>query len=105
MSGSCLYSAGRSCIDAAFTEKPQTGEGWINGGFFCFEPGALSYLDEQSVLEREPLSALAADQELHANRHEGFWDCMDTYKDAIVLNDLWVAGEAPWRGLTEAGVR
>jgi glucose-1-phosphate cytidylyltransferase len=78
-----------------FAEKPRS-EHWINGGFFCFEPGALRYLDEQSVLEREPLSALAADRELHAYRHEGFWDCMDTYKDAVVLNDLWVAGQAPW---------
>jgi glucose-1-phosphate cytidylyltransferase len=78
-----------------FAEKPRS-EHWINGGFFCFEPGALGYLDEQSVLEREPLSSLAVDQQLHAHRHDGFWDCMDTYKDAVVLNDLWAVGEAPW---------
>jgi glucose-1-phosphate cytidylyltransferase len=78
-----------------FAEKPRS-EHWINGGFFCFEPGALGYLDEQSVLEREPLQRLAVDGELHAHRHEGFWDCMDTYKDAVVLNDLWSSGEAPW---------
>ena len=78
-----------------FTEKPRS-EHWINGGFFCFEPGALEYLDESSVLEREPLERLAADGQLRAHRHEGFWDCMDTYKDAVVLNDLWAAGEAPW---------
>jgi glucose-1-phosphate cytidylyltransferase len=78
-----------------FVEKPRS-EHWINGGFFCFEPDALDRLDEHSVLEREPLSSLAADGQLHANRHEGFWDCMDTYKDAVVLNDLWVAGKAPW---------
>jgi len=78
-----------------FAEKPRS-EHWINGGFFCFEPGALDYLDEQSVLEREPLSSLAADRQLHAHRHDGFWDCMDTYKDAVVLNDLWAAGDAPW---------
>lgn len=79
-----------------FVEKPRS-EHWINGGFFCFEPGALDRLGEDSVLEREPLAQLAADGELHAYRHEGFWDCMDTYKDAVVLNDLWSAGEAPWR--------
>ena len=79
-----------------FVEKPRS-EHWINGGFFCFEPAALDYLDEDSVLEREPLARLAADGQLRAYRHEGFWDCMDTYKDAVVLNDLWAAGEAPWR--------
>jgi glucose-1-phosphate cytidylyltransferase len=79
-----------------FVEKPRS-ERWINGGFFCFEPAVLAHLDEGSVLEREPLSRLAADGELRAFRHEGFWDCMDTYKDAVVLNDLWASGEAPWR--------
>ncbi|MGN6275081.1 MAG: sugar phosphate nucleotidyltransferase [Solirubrobacterales bacterium] len=79
-----------------FVEKPRS-EHWINGGFFCFEPGVLDYLDEDSVLEREPLARLAGDGELRAFRHEGFWDCMDTYKDAVVLNDLWAAGRAPWR--------
>jgi glucose-1-phosphate cytidylyltransferase len=83
-----------------FAEKPRS-DHWINGGFFCFEPGSLDYLNGQSVLEREPLARLAADGELHAYRHEGFWDCMDTYKDAVVLNDLWEAGEAPWQALTE----
>ncbi len=81
---------------AGFAEKPRS-EHWINGGFLCFEPGALDYLDEDSVLERQPLQRLAADGQLHAFRHEGFWDCMDTYKDAVVLNDLWASGEAPWR--------
>lgn len=80
---------------AGFVEKPRS-EHWINGGFLCFEPGALDYLDEDSVLEREPLARLAADGKLRAFRHEGFWDCMDTYKDAVVLNDLWAGGEAPW---------
>ncbi len=80
---------------AGFVEKPRS-EHWINGGFFCFEPGALAYLDEDSVLEREPLERLAADGQLRAHRHEGFWDCMDTYKDAVELNDLWSAGDAPW---------
>jgi glucose-1-phosphate cytidylyltransferase len=81
---------------AGFVEKPRS-EHWINGGFFCFEPGVLTYLDTDSVLEREPLSRLAGDGQLRAYRHEGFWDCMDTYKDAVVLNDLWTAGRAPWR--------
>jgi glucose-1-phosphate cytidylyltransferase len=81
---------------AGFVEKPRS-EHWINGGFFCFEPAALAYLDAASVLEREPLARLAAEGQLRAFRHEGFWDCMDTYKDAVTLNDLWAGGEAPWR--------
>jgi glucose-1-phosphate cytidylyltransferase len=81
---------------AGFVEKPRS-EHWINGGFFCLEPGALGYLDEDSVLEREPLESLAADDQLRAFRHAGFWDCMDTYKDAVTLNDLWASGVAPWR--------
>jgi glucose-1-phosphate cytidylyltransferase len=81
---------------AGFVEKPRS-ERWINGGFFCFEPGALDYLGSDSVLEREPLERLAADGQLRAYRHEGFWDCMDTYKDAVVLNDLWAGGRAAWR--------
>ncbi len=79
-----------------FVEKPRS-EHWVNGGFFCFEPAFLSYMDQNSVLEREPLQRLAAEGGLHAYRHEGFWDCMDTYKDAVVLNDLWKQGRAPWK--------
>jgi glucose-1-phosphate cytidylyltransferase len=79
-----------------FVEKPRS-EHWINGGFFCFEPGVFAYLSEDSVLERKPLEGLAGAGQLGAYRHEGFWDCMDTYKDAVILNDLWQAGEAPWR--------
>jgi glucose-1-phosphate cytidylyltransferase len=79
-----------------FVEKPRF-EGWINGGFFCFERGVLAYLDEDSVLERDPFERLAADGELRAYRHSGFWDCMDTYKDAVLLNDLWASGRAPWK--------
>jgi glucose-1-phosphate cytidylyltransferase len=88
---------------AGFVEKPRS-EHWINGGFFCFEPGALAFLDADSVLERRPLELLAADGQLRAYRHEGFWDCMDTYKDAVVLNDLWAGGEAPWRVWDAASV-
>jgi glucose-1-phosphate cytidylyltransferase len=81
---------------SGFTEKPRY-EGWINGGFFCFEPGALDYIGPDSVLEREPLERLARDGQLRAFRHPGFWDCMDTYKDAVLLNDLWAEGRAPWK--------
>ena len=87
---------------AGFVEKPRS-ERWINGGFLCFEAGALDYLDQDSVLEREPLRRLAADDQLRAHRHEGFWDCMDTYKDAVILNDLWAKGEAPWRAWVTGG--
>jgi glucose-1-phosphate cytidylyltransferase len=79
-----------------FREKPRS-EHWVNGGFFCFEPGALDYMADDAVLEREPLERLAADGQLHAFRHEGFWDCMDTYKDAVLLNDIWARGDAPWK--------
>jgi glucose-1-phosphate cytidylyltransferase len=83
-----------------FHEKPRV-ESWINGGFFCFEPGALDYLSEDSVLEREPMERLAADGELRAYKHRGFWDCMDTYKDAVLLDDLWASGDPPWHVWTE----
>ena len=79
-----------------FQEKPRAGE-WVNGGFFCFEPAVLGYLEESSVLEREPLERLAADGQLTAFRHTGFWECMDTYKDAVELNDAWAAGTPPWK--------
>jgi glucose-1-phosphate cytidylyltransferase len=79
-----------------FVEKPRS-ERWVNGGFFCFEPSVHEVLREDSVLEREPLQTLAGAGELRAFQHEGFWDCMDTYKDAILLNDLWAAGRAPWK--------
>jgi glucose-1-phosphate cytidylyltransferase len=87
---------------AGFVEKPRS-EHWINGGFFCFEPGALDFIGADSVLEREPLERLAAAGELHAHRHEGFWDCMDTYKDAVTLDDLWRSGDAPWKAWSVDG--
>jgi glucose-1-phosphate cytidylyltransferase len=87
---------GEDGLVRAFHEKPRV-DRWINGGFFCFEPGVFDYLKEDSVLEREPLQRLSADGELRAYRHRGFWDCMDTYKDAVLLNDLWASGEPPWR--------
>jgi len=79
-----------------FREKPRA-EHWINGGFFVFEPGVFEYIGPDAILEREPLEALAAAGQLRAYRHRGFWDCMDTYKDAVLLNDLWAAGDAPWK--------
>ncbi|HEV7178206.1 MAG TPA: sugar phosphate nucleotidyltransferase [Solirubrobacteraceae bacterium] len=79
-----------------FEEKPRS-EHWVNGGFFCFETSALGVFEADSVLEREPLERLAAAGDLRAYRHEGFWDCMDTYKDAVELNDLWAQGNAPWK--------
>jgi glucose-1-phosphate cytidylyltransferase len=79
-----------------FREKPRM-QDWINGGFMVLEPAALEYVDEDSILERDPLERIAAAEGLSAYRHDGFWDCMDTYKDAIVLNDLWASGDPPWR--------
>jgi glucose-1-phosphate cytidylyltransferase len=81
---------------AAFEEKP-VADHWVNGGFFVLEPGALGYVGADSVLEREPLSRLAADGELRAYRHTGFWACMDTHKDAVALEEEWASGRAPWR--------
>jgi glucose-1-phosphate cytidylyltransferase len=81
-----------------FTEKPQVGEGWINGGFFVFEPDVLEYIDgDDTILERQPLERLAADHQLMAYRHEGFWQPMDTLRDKRYLASLWDAGKAPWR--------
>ena len=79
-----------------FVEKPRS-EHWVTGGFFCLDPAALEQIGPESVLEREPLERLAAAGQLRAFRHHGFWECMDTYKDAIELNDLWAQGRAPWK--------
>jgi glucose-1-phosphate cytidylyltransferase len=81
-----------------FKEKPQVHEGWINGGFFVFEPEVFDYLNgDDTVLEGDPLERLAADGELMAYRHPGFWQCMDTLRDRNRLQSLWEAGEAPWK--------
>ncbi|MCI0742578.1 MAG: glucose-1-phosphate cytidylyltransferase [Gemmataceae bacterium] len=81
-----------------FTEKPQTGEGWINGGFFVFEPGVFDYLkDDRTILEREPLERLAADEQLMVFRHTGFWQPMDTLREKQLLESLWDDGRAPWK--------
>ena len=85
-----------------FREKPQVG-GFVSGGFFVFNRRVFDYLDENSVLETEPLERLAADGELALYRHEGFWQCMDTPTDLRVLNELWLSGRAPWRVWTADG--
>ena len=81
-----------------FTEKPQTAEGWINGAFFVAEPQVFDYIDgDDTQFEKEPLERLAADGELMAYRHDGFWQCMDTRRDKYVLEKMWESGQAPWK--------
>ena len=81
-----------------FTEKPQIGEGWINGGFMVFEPKVFDYLagDEDS-LETDALEKLALDKQLVAYRHEAFWQCMDTMREVRLLENLWRGSNAPWK--------
>jgi glucose-1-phosphate cytidylyltransferase len=81
-----------------FKEKPQAGEGWINGGFMVMEPGFFDYLHgDATVLEEDPLENLARDGQLMVYRHYGFWHCMDTLRDRNVLDNLWREGQAPWK--------
>jgi glucose-1-phosphate cytidylyltransferase len=81
-----------------FSEKPQTKEGWINGAFFVLEPGIFDYIDgDETQWEREPLEGLARDGQLMAYQHNSFWQCMDTLRDKKLLEDLWQAGNAPWK--------
>lgn len=81
-----------------FQEKPQTAQGWINGGYFVIEPGFFELIEgDSTVLEREPLERAAAMGELMAYRHGGFWACMDTKRDRDSLDELWATGQAPWR--------
>lgn len=79
-----------------FREKPQS-DGYVNAGFFVFEPGVMDYLDDDCILEREPLAALARDGQLCAYRHDGFWQPMDTFREATMLNEMWDTGAAPWK--------
>jgi glucose-1-phosphate cytidylyltransferase len=81
---------------AEFEEKPVMKE-WINGGFFVFHRRVLDYLDDDCVLEREPLERLARERQLIAFPHTGFWKCMDTYKDNVEFNQLWDTGQAEWK--------
>jgi glucose-1-phosphate cytidylyltransferase len=81
-----------------FSEKPQIGEGWINGGFFVLEPEVLDYIDGDHInLAHEPLEKLAKEGQLMAYQHGGFWQCMDTIRDKEFLNEMWVDGAAPWK--------
>jgi glucose-1-phosphate cytidylyltransferase len=86
-------------VVSVFAEKPQAGEGWINGGFFILEPGVRDYIDSgpDVIWEREPMERLAAEGQLVAYRHEGFWQCMDTLRDVRLLESLWAEGQAPWK--------
>jgi glucose-1-phosphate cytidylyltransferase len=82
----------------SFTEKSQATGGWINGGFFVFEPAVLDFIaSDDMALERDPLERLAAGDQLMAFRHPGFWEPMDTQRDLDHLNGLWTAGSAPWK--------
>jgi glucose-1-phosphate cytidylyltransferase len=81
-----------------FSEKPQSGEGWINGGFFVFEERVLDYMgSDETALEREPLERLASENQLEAYLHEGFWQPMDTLREKRILESLWDSGKAPWK--------
>jgi glucose-1-phosphate cytidylyltransferase len=81
-----------------FAEKPQLAEGWINGAFFVLEPGVFDYIDgDMSQWEREPLERLAAEGQLMAYRHEAFWQCMDTLRDKVLLEQLWASPQPPWK--------
>lgn len=82
----------------SFQEKPQTGQGWINGGFFVIEPKFFNLIKgDQTILEREPLERAAQMDELMAFRHKGFWQCMDTKRDRDNLEELWLSGKIPWK--------
>mgnify|MGYP003954359981 FL=1 len=80
-----------------FQEKPQAGEGWINGGFFVFEPEIFDFIKgDTTLLEREPMEQLARQGELMAYQHSGFWHCMDTIRERDFLQESWQSGKAPW---------
>jgi glucose-1-phosphate cytidylyltransferase len=86
-----------------FAEKSQFDVGWINGGFFVLEPEAVDYVDSYDMpWERTPLERLAADGQLMAYQHESFWQCMDTLRDKLLLQELWDSGTAPWAAKPEA---
>ena len=78
-----------------FTEKPVSDE-WINGGFFCLEQSVFDWLEEAESLEDGPLERLAGAGELIGYLHRGYWDCVDTYKDLLEVNELWRKGDPPW---------
>lgn len=81
-----------------FSEKPQTGEGWINGAFFVLEPEVFNYIEgDETQFEKEPLENLAKDEQLMAYRHSSFWQCMDTLREKYKLEKYWESGNAPWK--------
>jgi glucose-1-phosphate cytidylyltransferase len=81
-----------------FSEKPQTGEGWINGAFFVLEPGVFDYIvGDDTQWEKEPLENLAQDGQLMAFKHTSFWQCMDTLREKYILQKFWDSGQAPWK--------
>ncbi len=84
-----------NCV-SQFQEKPVS-EGWINAGFFLFEPDVFRYLHEDSTLEQEPMQQMAADSQLHAYKHSGFFQPMDTFREYTMLNEMWNRGDAPWK--------
>jgi len=86
-------------LATSFAEKPQTGSGWINGGYFVFETGAFRDFpqDDGLVLESTIVRSLAAQGELSVYRHSGFWQCMDTYREMQLLDQMWTSGKAPWK--------
>ena len=86
---------GRGVI-TAFQEKPRLKE-WVNGGFFVFNRAVFDYLEDNSVLERDPFERLARERQIMAYQHHSFWACMDTYKDTMMLDSLWRSGQAPWK--------
>jgi glucose-1-phosphate cytidylyltransferase len=83
-------------VATGFREKPRLDQGWVNGGFFVFEPKIFDYLDEKATLEREPLERLAADGELAVYQHQGYWAAMDTYRETQQLNEEWRSGRPGW---------
>lgn len=83
-------------IVSKFREKPVV-DGWVNAGFFIFEPQIFNYLNEASTLEEDPLTKLASEGQLAAYRHHGFWQPMDTYRESTFLNEIWNEGIAPWK--------
>ncbi|MGB4259399.1 MAG: glucose-1-phosphate cytidylyltransferase, partial [Phycisphaerae bacterium] len=83
---------------SAFEEKPQLGEGWINGAFFVLQPEVFDYIDgDDTQFEQEPLERLARDGQLMAYKHTSFWQCMDTLREKHILESLWQSGRAPWK--------
>ena len=93
-----LVDVDEASVVTRFREKPQMDD-WVSAGFFVFEPTVFDYLRDSDdvMLEHEPLARLASERELSAYRHEGFWQPMDTYRESMLLNEMWDGGDAPWK--------